>query len=96
MAQGEGVKLPSWVVEWANKILPWALMGVVAAAITLYTDNIGNQRDIARNTWRNDQQDMRMEKLDSAISGMQDSQSEFHREAIARLDKLVIEKERRR
>ena len=63
MTQG-GVKLPSWVIDWANKILPWALMGITVAAITLYTDNIGNQRDIARNTWRNDQQDIRIEKAE--------------------------------
>jgi hypothetical protein len=101
--QGRGVTLPPWVIDWANKILPWAIMGITVTAITLYTDNIGNQRDISRNTWRNDQQDIRLDKLearldriDAAISGIQDNNSEFHKEAISRLDKLVEERERRR
>lgn len=84
------------------RLLPWALMGIVGASIGLYTDNIGNMRDIARNSWRNDQQDDRLSRLenrqdrtDSAINDLINAQTEFHPQVIERLDHL-LQKERRR
>ncbi len=47
------------------KLLPWALGGIVAGGIGLYTDNIGNKRDISRNTDWNAAQDARADKQDA-------------------------------
>lgn len=84
------------------KLLPWALMGIIGGGIKLYTENIGNMRDISRNSWRNDQQDSRLERLenrqdraDESINELLDNQGEFHPEVIRRLDEL-LERERAR
>lgn len=77
--------------EWANKIVPGLLLGVILAGVSLYTDNIGNKRDIAREAWRNDKQDerdnrieLRQDRLEEVVSdlrevvsNLRDNQAEF-------------------
>lgn len=84
------------------KLLPWAIMGIIGASIGLYTDNIGNKKDIFRNSWRNDGQDERLSRLearqdraDESITELLDNQNEFHPAVIERLDEL-LERERAR
>ena len=100
-----GLHLPAWVVEWGRKLLPWAMMGIIGTGFALYRDNINNMKDISRNTWRNDQQDARIARLEAQrdedkaiITGLMDNQNEFHPEVIERLQYLrdLLEKERRR
>jgi len=98
-----GFRIPDWASEWIVKIVPWALMAVIAAGAGLFVDNIGNKRDISREAWRNDKQDvrddrmeMRQDRLDEAISELRDTQNAFQAEALHRLDILLEKKERRR
>lgn len=94
--------LPGWVRDVGMKILPWAITAIIAASAGLYIDNIGNKRDIARETWRNDQQDGRLnrfegkqDRIEERISEMRDDQEEFKSLLIERLD-LLLEKRSRR
>lgn len=101
-AKKAGWHLPEWAREWARKLLPLAVWGVILAGLGLYHDNIGNKKDISRNTWRNDQQDMRLERLenrqdraDASINDLLDEQGRFHPEVLRRLQELLeIEKRR--
>ncbi len=95
--------VPEWVREWIVKIVPWALMAVIAAFVGLFMDNIGNKKDISRNHWRNDQQDIRQDRLEirqdrieEAIDQLRDTQNEFQGQALHRLDILIEKNERRR
>lgn len=94
--------LPGWVRDIGMKILPWAIMGVIGASIGLYTDNIGMKRDVSREAWRNDQQDVRQnrfeenqDRIKEKIDSMRDDQEEFKSLLIERLD-LLLEKRSRR
>lgn len=94
--------LPGWVRDVGMKILPWIIMGVVGASIGLYTDNIGMKRDVAREAWRNDQQDSRdnrfeanQDRINSKIDQMRDDQEEFKALLIQRLDVLIEKRTRR-
>lgn len=94
--------LPGWVRDVGMKILPWAITALIAASATLYTDNIGNKRDIARETWRNDQQDGRInrfegkqDRIEDRISEMRDDQEEFKSMLIDRLDQLLEKRSKR-
>ena len=104
MEQGDkGIHLPGWVREWAMKLLPWALMGIVAGGITLWTDNIGNKRDISRNTdWnaaqdaRDDKSDLRDDRMEARIDRMegtmaerQQTDQEFQQEMRDKIDRLL-------
>lgn len=98
----KGFLLPEWVREGAMKILPWLIMSMIGANIGLYIDNINNKKDIARETWRNDQQDMRADRAemrddrqDDSLSELRDNQSEFQGAALHRLD-ILLEKQRPR
>jgi hypothetical protein len=97
MSEGEKpVVLPSWAGNLAGKIVPWAIMVSIAGIATLYTDNIGNKRDIVSGQWRDDQQDGRLEKIEKSIAGMDERQADFHREALWRLDEIRAAKEVRK
>lgn len=88
--------LPGWCRDLAMKVLPWLLMGIVSASIGLYIDNIGNKRDIERNSWRNDQQDIRSEKLEARldrieehVSNKQKEDEEFQGTVLDTLQKIL-------
>lgn len=94
--------LPGWVRDIGMKLLPWVIMGIVGASIGLYTDNIGMKRDVAREAWRNDQQDARQnrfeanqDKINGKIDAMRDDQEEFKTLLIERLDMLIEKRIRR-
>lgn len=94
--------LPGWVRDIGMKLLPWVIMGIVGASIGLYTDNIGMKRDVAREAWRNDQQDARQnrfesnqDKINGKIDAMRDDQEEFKSLLIQRLDVLIEKRSRR-
>ncbi|HEU4854397.1 MAG TPA: hypothetical protein VFS89_03815 [Nitrosospira sp.] len=90
-------RLPGWVRDLAMKLLPWAVMGSIGAAAGLYVDNIGNKRDIAHEGWRNNQQDVRLDRADNwrdRTDARLDREEEFHKEVIDRLQEL-LEREKR-
>lgn len=94
--------LPGWVRDVGMKILPWAITAIIAASAGLYIDNIGNKRDIARETWRNDQQDGRLnrfeakqDKIEERLAEARDDQEEFKSMLIDRLDMLLEKRNRR-
>lgn len=98
----KGWRVPEWVREMGFKILPWAMMAVIGASASLYTDNIGNKRDIARETWRNDQQDARhnrfeakQDRIEENLVRLRDQQDEFETEVLRRLDALLEKRGRR-
>ena len=95
--------LPTWVRDLGMKLLPWAMMAVIGASATVYTDNIGNKRDIARETWRNDQQDSRhnrfeakQDRIEENISKLHEQQDEFETKVLSRLDALLEKRRRER
>lgn len=97
-----GMLIPEWMRDLAMKILPWAIIGIIGASIGLYSDNIGTKRDVAREAWRNDQQDARhnrfeakQDRLDEKMAEMQNDQAEFKEALIDRLDLLLEKRERR-
>lgn len=90
---------PGWVRDWAMRLLPWALMGIISASVGLYIDNIANKRDIDRNTWRNNQQDTRLDRMDARldrleahVTNKQQEDEEFQNEVLDRLRKLLAGK----
>lgn len=106
MAESDAEKktflLPTWVRDLGMKILPWAMMAVIGASASLYTDNIGNKRDISRETWRNDQQDARhnrfeakQDRIEQNISRLHEQQDEFEAKVLHRLDALLEKRGRR-
>lgn len=99
---GKVFELPEWVKDVAMKMLPWVIMGIVGASIGLYTDNIGMKRDVAREAWRNDQQDARgnrfesnQDKIKEKIDEIRDDQEAFKGMLIDRLDALIEKRSRR-
>lgn len=94
--------LPAWVRDLGFKVLPWAMMAIVGASASLYTDNIGNMRDISRNNWRLDQQDARhnrfearQDRIEQNIAKLHEQQDEFEAEVLQRLDALLEKRGRR-
>lgn len=95
-------QIPEWLSDLGMKILPWAMMAVIGASASLYTDNIGNKRDIAREIWRNDQQDARhnrfeakQDRIEHNISKLHDQQDEFEAKVLDRLDALLEKRGRK-
>lgn len=103
----KGFHLPEWVRDIGLKILPWALIGLIGGSIGLFIDNIHMKKDLSRETWRNDQQDMRLDKteikqdriegsfldLKDSFSSLKDDQNDFQSQALHRLD-ILLEKDR--
>lgn len=92
----KGIRLPHWVWEWVVKLVPWAFMAVVVAGANLYSDNIGNKRDISAHAWRLEQLEgrsgrceARLDRNEEAIADLNNTQAEFHPEVIARLSELL-------
>lgn len=88
--------LPGWVRDVAMKLLPWAIMGIIGASVGLYIDNIGNKRDIERNSWRNDQQDVqiakcmdRLDRIEEHSSNEQEVNSDFRGTVLEYLQKIL-------
>ena len=88
--------LPPWIANVWRKLVPWLLAGIITAGVSLYRDNIGNVKDIARNTWWNQEQDKRQERTDDRVSrleGRQDrseeNDAEFHNEMREKMDRLL-------
>lgn len=95
-------QLPGWVKDVAVKMLPWVIMSIIGANVSLYIDNINTKKDVARETWRNDQQDARQsrfeanqDKIRERFEESQDDQEAFKGMLVDRLDTL-IEKQGRR
>lgn len=101
-AEKKTFRMPTWVRDFGMKMLPWAMMAVIGASASLYTDNIGNKRDIAREIWRNDQQDARhnrfeakQDRIEHNISKLHDQQDEFEAKVLDRLDALLEKRGRK-
>lgn len=102
-------QLPEWVRDLGLKILPWAIIGLISGNIGLFIDNINMKKDMRMESWRNDQQDMRLDKgeikddrlesshldLKDAFSNLKDVQNDFQSEALHRLD-ILLENDGRR
>lgn len=99
----KGLHIPEWVRDVGMKLLPWVIMSMIGANISLYIDNINNKKDIARETWRNDQQDARQNRFEArqdrheeGLTNVRENQHAFQDEALHRLDILLEKKARRR
>ena len=95
--------IPDWLLDAGMKMLPWAIMSMIGANIGLYIDNINNKKDIARETWRNDQQDARADRSDirddrqdESVAELRDNQGEFQGETLHRLDILLEMREQQK
>lgn len=95
-AEKKGMHLPAWAVEWGRKLLPYLLTAIVGAGFKLYYDNVGNMRDISRNTWWNQEQDKRLERgedrdvrLEGRQDRMEENDAEFHAEMREKMDRLL-------
>ena len=99
----KGVTLPPWVVELGLKVLPYILIAIIGAGAKLYIDNIAQEKDIARNTWRNDEDSKRfghledrVTKNEDTVSTMKDNQDRDNQEIIRHLKHLVGNKDTNR
>lgn len=91
-----GLHLPSWAIEWGRKLVPYLLAAIIGAGFKLYYDNVGNMRDISRNSWWNQEQDKRDERFDDRISRLEarqdrseENDAEFHSEMREKMDRLL-------
>lgn len=95
--------MPGWVRDVGMKMLPWALIALISGGVTLFIDNNNMKKDLAREIWRNDKQDVQLDRqeikqgrTDESISDMRDTQSEFQKEALHRLEALLKKEGHRR
>lgn len=96
----EGITVPTWIGNIALKVLPYILIGIIGGVATMYNDTIENKKDISRNTWRNDQDDLRFKTVETRLTKNEDRmhdqegrQMEANSEIIRLLKSMVREKE---
>lgn len=86
--------------QWASyiwkKALPTLFAGSIIAIINLFMDNADHKKDLAAHTWRLEQlegrssrSEARLDRNEEAIADVNNAQSEFHPEVIARLGELL-------
>ena len=92
----KGLHLPGWMVDWGRKLLPYLLAEIITSGFKLYYDNVGNMRDISRNSWWNQEQDKRLERgedrdirMEARQDRMEENDAEFHAEMREKMDRLL-------
>lgn len=105
-ADQSGYYLPEWVRDWAKKLLPWAFMAVVGAAVGMFIDNIRTKDAVSYESSRNNQQDeqlnhiltnqkrleARQDRSEERAADKQREDQEFQGEVLERLRKLLTGK----
>lgn len=99
----KSVTLPPWMVDIAMKVLPYILIAIIGAGAKIYIDNIAQEKDISRNTWRNDEDNKRfghledrVTKTEDNISSIKDNLDRDNQEIIRHLKLLVANKDSKR
>lgn len=101
-----GWHLPGWVRELSLKTLYVVVPLLIVAAVNLYSDNISLKKDVAREAWRNDQQDVRwamyeartearMDRFEANLAESDEKHDTSQTEVLKRLD-LILRQERRK
>lgn len=88
--------LPGWVREAAIRITWVVVLALIPASIKLYWNVVELNKDVARNTWWNQEQDRHRERTEDRVSrleGRQDrseeADAEFHSEMREKTDRVL-------
>lgn len=92
----KGFHLPPWAWKLLHSIAYALIVAVAGAGWGIYRDNIESKKDIARETWRNDQQDARDDRLENRVENIEANQDEFHREALRGINEILEQIQRER
>lgn len=65
-----GWHLPIWVRDAARKLLPVVIAALAGGGASLFMDNVANKAAIGSNTFRNTQQDQRLDRMEARLDRM--------------------------